>query len=62
MQYPNLERGCRKLNEESMNLISNLGFPIAVAVYLLIRFEKKIGMLETAINKLTIILSSKEKK
>ncbi|WP_342513955.1 YvrJ family protein [Sporosarcina sp. FSL K6-1522] len=47
--------------EESISLIGNLGFPIAVTVYLLIRFEKKIETLETAINKLTNVLSSKEK-
>ena len=44
-------------------VIGNLGFPIAVTVYLLIRFEKKIETLELAINKLTQVLSKiKEKK
>nr|WP_255550420.1 MULTISPECIES: YvrJ family protein [unclassified Sporosarcina] len=43
-------------------MISNLGFPIAVTVYLLIRFEKKIETLEIALNKLTNVLSSKERK
>lgn len=43
-------------------VISNLGFPIAVTIYLFIRFEKKIETLELAINKLTHVLSNGEKK
>lgn len=42
-----------------MAFISNLGFPIAVSVYLLVRFEKKLETLELAIKKLTDVLSSK---
>ncbi|MBO0587618.1 YvrJ family protein [Sporosarcina sp. E16_3] len=48
--------------EDTIMMISNLGFPIAVTVYLLIRFEKKIETLEIALNKLTNVLSSKERK
>ncbi|MBD8026793.1 YvrJ family protein [Ureibacillus sp. Re31] len=36
-----------------INLISNIGFPIAVSIYLLLRFEKKIEGLEQTIQKLT---------
>lgn len=43
-------------------LISNLGFPIAVTIYLFIRFEKKIEALESAINKLSTVLSNKERE
>lgn len=62
MPLQSLERGCRKLYEDTIKMISNLGFPIAVTVYLLIRFEKKIETLEIALNKLTNVLSSKERK
>ncbi|MCQ6281044.1 YvrJ family protein [Bacillus sp. EB600] len=34
-------------------LVGNLGFPIVVAFYLLIRFERKIDNLTEAINKMT---------
>ena len=44
---------------DPMAFISNLGFPIAVSVYLLVRFEKKLETLELAIKKLTDVLSSK---
>lgn len=33
-----------------VGLIANLGFPIAIACYLLLRFEKKIIELSQAIN------------
>jgi hypothetical protein len=33
--------------EEFFKLISNFGFPIALACYLLFRFEKKLDLLET---------------
>ncbi|MEK5071725.1 MULTISPECIES: YvrJ family protein [unclassified Sporosarcina] len=62
MPLQDLERRCRKLYEDTIMMISNLGFPIAVTVYLLIRFEKKIETLEIALNKLTNVLSSKERK
>ncbi len=35
--------------EELLKLISNLGFPIVVAAYLLIRIEEKLDELSTAI-------------
>ena len=38
--------------EEFLSLIANLGFPIAVAAYLLIRFEAKLGELTRAISEL----------
>lgn len=34
-------------------LISNMGFPIVISIYLLLRFERKIEGLEQAICKLT---------
>jgi len=38
--------------EEFFSAITNFGFPIVVASYLLIRFEKKIDALEKAIREL----------
>lgn len=38
--------------EEFINMIANVGFPIAVAAYLLIRVEGKLGQLTSAINEL----------
>lgn len=35
--------------EEFIKVITNVGFPIAVSAYLLIRFEKKLESLEKAI-------------
>lgn len=38
--------------DELINLIGNLGFPIAVCAYLLVRFEKKIDILNDSIQEL----------
>lgn len=35
------------------NLVTNVGFPIAVSIYLLVRFEGKIESLTNSINNLT---------
>lgn len=40
------------LNPEIVKQIGNVGFPVAVAFYLLIRFEKKIENLTEAIHDL----------
>jgi hypothetical protein len=45
--------------EDLLTAIANLGFPIAVAAYLLIRIESKIDGLSTSINQLSTILSIK---
>jgi hypothetical protein len=39
--------------------IANLGFPIAVASYLLVRFEKKIERLEEKVDELTDAIKNK---
>ena len=44
---------------ELIGLIGNVGFPVAVSAYLLIRLEKQIIGLSTSINKLNIIISTK---
>lgn len=45
--------------EELIKAVANVGFPIAVAAYLLIRIEGKIDKLTTSINQLATILSVK---
>lgn len=42
-----------------VNLIANVGFPVATSAYLLIRLEKQIIGLAASINKLNIIISTK---
>ncbi|WP_315081245.1 YvrJ family protein [uncultured Clostridium sp.] len=44
---------------ELVNLIGNVGFPVAVSSYLLIRLEKQIHELNLSINKLNTIVSTK---
>jgi len=50
--------------EEMLSVIGNAGFPIAVAVYLLVRVENKLNSLTTAIIQLreAIILLPREKE
>lgn len=47
--------------EELIVLIGNLGFPIAVSAYLLVRFEKKIDILNESIEDLNILIEKKMK-
>ncbi|MEE6131652.1 YvrJ family protein [Priestia flexa] len=49
------------LIESWLNVIANVGFPIAVAFYLLIRFEKKIDDLTKTINHIATIIEEKKK-
>lgn len=44
---------------ELINLIGNVGFPVAISAYLLIRLEKNIVGLTSSINKLNTIISTK---
>lgn len=44
---------------EFVSLIANLGFPVAVSAYLLLRLEKQITALSTSITKLNTIISTK---
>ncbi|MGE7673428.1 YvrJ family protein [Lysinibacillus sp. NPDC094403] len=41
-----------------ISLIGNFGFPIAITVYLFIRFERKIDKLEAVIMELSEIIKS----
>lgn len=44
---------------EFINLIANVGFPVTISAYLLIRLEKQIMTLTFSINKLNTIISTK---
>jgi hypothetical protein len=44
-----------------INLIANAGFPIAVASYLLIRFENKIDALSQSINTLSTVVMNQQR-
>lgn len=46
---------------ELITVIGNFGFPIAITVYLFIRFEKKIENLENSILKLSNVINDLEK-
>ncbi|MCM3707901.1 YvrJ family protein [Cytobacillus firmus] len=39
-----------------IGILGNFGFPVAIAIYLLIRFEKRIESLTTAITELQKII------
>lgn len=45
-----------------VNLITNTGFPIAVATYLLVRFENKIDGLSQSINNLSTVVMHQNHK
>lgn len=42
--------------ENIISSISNVGFPVVLSVFLLLRFEKKIDELKKAINELVVKL------
>lgn len=44
---------------EFVSLIANVGFPVAISTYLLIRLEKQINTLSASITKLNTIISTK---
>ncbi|MGG7144670.1 YvrJ family protein [Clostridium nigeriense] len=44
--------------EELVNLVANIGFPIAVSLYLLIRIEGKLENLTNSINNLSQTINS----
>lgn len=43
--------------EHMVNLIGNVGFPIAVSLYLLVRIEQKLESLTLSINNLSQIMN-----
>lgn len=44
---------------EFVTLIANVGFPVAVSAYLLVKLEKQLNSLENSITRLTTIISTK---
>ncbi|CAI3221991.1 Conserved hypothetical protein, YvrJ-like [Clostridium neonatale] len=44
---------------ELIQIIGNIGFPVAVSSYLLIKLEKQLTILSNSINKLNTIISTK---
>ncbi|MCI6693896.1 MULTISPECIES: YvrJ family protein [unclassified Clostridium] len=44
--------------EELVNLVANIGFPIAVSIYLLVRVERKLEGLTNSINNLSQTINS----
>lgn len=44
---------------ELIGIVGNVGFPVAVSAYLLIRLEKQLDSLSNSINKLNNIISAK---
>lgn len=44
---------------ELIQIIGNVGFPVAVSSYLLIKLEKQLTILSNSINKLNTIISTK---
>lgn len=51
-----------KVMEELIKVVSNVGFPIAVAVYLLIRSEKRMEVLTESITNLTTAVDKLNKE
>lgn len=45
---------------DMVNLIGNVGFPIAVSLYLLVRIEGKLENLTKSINELTSVMTRLE--
>jgi len=41
-----------------IKLVSTVGFPIGVSIYLLVRFEKKIEDLDKSVTHLTTVISA----
>lgn len=46
--------------EELIGYISNLGFPMALSIYLLVRVESKLEMLTKSINELSMVIGGRE--
>jgi len=47
--------------EQLTATVANLGFPIAVAIYLLVRMETRMKDLENAINNLALVINEMKK-
>lgn len=47
----------KKMADNIVNIITNVGFPVAVAAYLLVRMESRLTELKDSINALTVAIS-----
>lgn len=47
--------------EAIVSLIGNVGFPIAVSIYLLVRIESKLESLTNSINNLSSVINAMDK-
>jgi hypothetical protein len=45
------------MSNDLLNMIGNVGFPIAVSVYLLVRLEGKLEVLTQSINNLSNVIN-----
>jgi len=45
--------------KDLVDLIGNVGFPVAITAFLLMRLEKQLSVLANSINKLNTIISAK---
>ena len=50
------------LENEFIQIIGNFGFPVAITIYLLLRFEKRIDSLNSSIDKLSNIINDLSKR
>lgn len=50
------------MGNDLVGLIGNVGFPIAVSVYLLVRVEGKLEVLTSSINNLSNVINNLNKK
>lgn len=48
--------------EEVVHLVANVGFPIALSLYLLMRIEAKLELLTTSINQLSLAIQTQERQ
>jgi YvrJ protein family len=44
-----------------ITIVGNFGFPIAITIYLFLRFEKKLERLEIVINQLSEVIKESKK-
>jgi hypothetical protein len=49
------------MGSDLLTMIGNVGFPIAVSVYLLVRIEGKLEVLSTSINNLSNVINRLER-
>lgn len=45
-----------------ITIVGNFGFPIAITIYLFLRFEKKLERLEIVINQLSEVIKESKKE